>query len=276
MDVRYCSHPDDSKFYTTDELREKYLIEKVFVPDEISLTYSHQDRMIAGGAMPVSKALILTAGDELRADYFLQRRELGVINIGGEGVITLDDKKYTMSSRDGLYVGMGVKKVVFESKDSKNPAKFYLNSAPAHTSYETVHIPFEKANHVPLGDSKNMNKRVINQYIHPSVLKSCQLSMGMTVLEEGSAWNTWPCHTHERRMEVYLYFGLDENDRVFHFMGQPTETRHIVMRNEQAVISPSWSIHCGFATKNYAFIWGMCGENQTFDDMDVCDMKTFR
>ena len=276
MDVRYCSHPDDSKFYTTSELREKYLIEKVFVADEISLTYSHQDRMIAGGAMPVNKVLTLTAGDELRADYFLERRELGVINIGGEGVITLDGVKYRMENRDGLYVGMGTKEVKFESKDSKNPAKFYLNSSPAHTTYPTTHIPFEKANHVALGEEKSMNKRVINQYIHPSVLKTCQLSMGMTVLEEGSGWNTWPCHTHERRMEVYLYFNLGEDDRVFHIMGEPTETRHIIMRNEQAVISPSWSIHCGFATKNYAFIWGMCGENQTFDDMDVCDLKTFR
>lgn len=276
MDVRYCSHPDDSKFYTTEELREKYLIEKVFVADEIPLTYSHQDRMIAGGVMPVTKALALTAGDELRANYFLERRELGVINIGGEGTITLDGKKYIMKNRDGLYVGMGTKEVIFESKDSKNPAKFYINSCPAHVRYETVHIPFEKAIHRPLGDNKMMNKRVINQYIHPDVLKSCQLSMGMTCLEEGNGWNTWPCHTHERRMEVYLYFDLGEDDRVFHMMGEPSETRHIVMKNEQAVISPSWSIHCGFATKNYSFIWGMCGENQTFDDMDVCDLKTFR
>ncbi len=276
MDIRYCSHPEDSKFYTTDELREKYLIEKVFEKDQILLTYSHQDRMIAGGAMPVNKTLELTAGDELRADYFLQRRELGVINIGGEGVITLDGVEYEMHSKDGLYVGMGVKKVEFASKDKDNPAKFYINSSPAHTAYETVHIPFEKAIHRPLGDAASMNKRTINQYIHPDVVKSCQLTMGMTVLEEGSAWNTWPCHTHERRMEVYLYFDLGENDRVFHMMGEPTETRHIVMRNEQAVISPSWSIHCGFATKRYAFIWGMCGENQTFDDMDNCDMKTFK
>ena len=191
--------------------------------------------------------------------------------------LVLDDfKNYVMNNSDGLYVGMGVKKVEFASKDPKNPAKFYLNSSPAHTTYPTTHIPFEKAIHRNLGDSKNMNKRVINQYIHPDVLKTCQLTMGLTVLEEGNAWNTWPCHTHERRMEVYLYFGIGEEDRVFHMMGEPTETRHIVMRNEQAVISPSWSIHCGFATKSYSFIWGMCGENQTFDDMDACDMKTFK
>ncbi len=276
MDIRYCSHPEDSKFYTTDELREKYLIEKVFEDDQILLTYSHQDRMIAGGAKPVNKVLTLTAGDELRADYFLQRRELGVINIGGKGKIILDGKEYEMNEKDGLYVGMGVKDVKFASLDKNHPAKFYINSSPAHTSYETVHIPFEKARKVPLGDEKSMNKRVINQYIHPEVLKSCQLSMGMTCLSEGSSWNTWPCHTHERRMEVYMYFDLGEDDRVFHMMGQPNETRHIVMRNEQAVISPSWSIHCGFATKSYTFIWGMCGENQTFDDMDVCDLKTFK
>ena len=276
MDVRYCSHPEDSKFYTTDELREKYLIEKVFESDQILLTYSHQDRMIAGGAMPVAKTLELTAGDELRAAYFLERRELGIINIGGEGRVILDGEEIVMNHRDGLYVGMGIKKVEFTSVDAKNPAKFYINSSPAHTTYPTVHIPFEKANKRPLGDSKNMNKRVINQYIHPAVLKSCQLTMGLTVLEEGNAWNTWPCHTHERRMEVYLYFGIGEDDRVFHMMGEPTETRHIVMKNEQAVISPSWSIHCGFATRSYAFIWGMCGENQTFDDMDVCDLKTFK
>ena len=276
MDVRYCSHPEDSKFYTTDELREKYLIEKVFESDQILLTYSHQDRMIAGGAMPVAKTLELTAGDELRAAYFLERRELGIINIGGEGRVILDGEEIVMNHRDGLYVGMGIKKVEFTSVDAKNPAKFYINSSPAHTTYPTVHIPFEKANKRPLGDSKNMNKRVINQYIHPAVLKSCQLTMGLTVLEGGNAWNTWPCHTHERRMEVYLYFGIGEDDRVFHMMGEPTETRHIVMKNEQAVISPSWSIHCGFATRSYAFIWGMCGENQTFDDMDVCDLKTFK
>ena len=276
MDVRYCSHPEDSKFYTTDELREKYLIEKVFDDDQILLTYSHQDRMIAGGAKPVNKVIELTAGDELRADYFLQRRELGIINIGGEGTVILDGKEYAMNNSDGLYVGMGVKKVEFASKDPKNPAKFYLNSSPAHTTYPTTHIPFEKAIHRNLGDSKNMNKRVINQYIHPDVLKTCQLTMGLTVLEEGNAWNTWPCHTHERRMEVYLYFGIGEEDRVFHMMGEPTETRHIIMRNEQAVISPSWSIHSGCGTSNYSFIWSMAGENRVFDDMDGIPTTSLR
>lgn len=276
MDVRYCSHPDDSRFYTTDELREKYLIERVFVKDKIPLTYSHQDRMIAGGAMPVTKVLELTAGEELRADYFLQRRELGVINIGGKGKVYLDDQVYELNTKDGLYVGMGIKKVCFESVDSSNPAKFYLNSSPAHMTYPTVKVTPDMANPVKCGDPETLNVRTINQYIHPAVLKSCQLTMGMTVLEKGSAWNTWPCHTHERRMEVYMYFDLQENDRVFHMMGTPEETRHIVMKNEQAVISPSWSIHCGFATRNYTFIWGMCGENQTFDDMDHCDLETFK
>lgn len=276
MDIRYANHPDDSKHYTTDELRRHYLIEKIFVKDEIPLTYSHQDRMIAGGAMPVDQELVLTAGDELRADYFLQRRELGIINIGGDGKVILDGKEYSIKSKEGLYVGMGTKDVRFKSDDKNKPAKFYLNSCPAHMTYPTVHITPDMANPVRLGNKETLNLRTINQYIHPAVLKSCQLTMGMTVLETGSAWNTWPSHTHERRMEVYLYFGLEEDDRVFHMMGQPTETRHLVLRNEQAVISPSWSIHCGFATRNYTFIWGMCGENQTFDDMDVCDLKTFK
>lgn len=269
LDVRYANHPDDSKHYTTSELRKHYLIEKVFVKDDISLTYSHQDRIIAGGAYPVNKELKLEAGDALRAKYFLERRELGIINIGGDGVVTLDGKKYTLHKTDCLYVGMGTKNVLFKSKDKKKPAKFYMCSAPAHKTCPTVYLPIEKAKKVPCGDQEHLNKRVINQFIHSDVLETCQLSMGMTVLEPGSAWNTMPCHTHERRMEVYFYFDLGKDDVVFHLMGQPNETRTIVLKNEQAVISPSWSIHSGFATKNYTFIWGMCGENKTYNDMDV-------
>lgn len=269
LDIRYANHPDDSKHYTTEELRKHYLIENVFVKDDISLTYSHQDRMIAGGAYPVTKTLKLEAGDALRTKYFLERRELGVFNIGGDGKITLDGKEYILHKTDCLYVGMGTKDVVFESLDSKNPAKFYMCSSPAHKSYPTVYLPIEKARKVPTGDQEHLNCRTINQFIHSDVLDTCQLSMGLTILAPGNAWNTMPSHTHERRMEVYFYFELGEDDVVFHLMGQPQEIRTIVIKNEQAVISPSWSIHSGFATKSYAFIWGMCGENKAYDDMDV-------
>lgn len=268
LDIRYANHPDDSKKYDTKELREKYLIEKVFSPDQILLTYSHQDRIIAGGAMPVNGKLALEATKELGSDYFLERREMGVINIGGKGLVLLDGKEYLLDKTDGLYVGMGTKVVEFTSLDKNNPAKFYINSAPAHKTYETVIITKDKANHVQCGEPENLNKRVINQYVHPAVCKSCQLVMGMTELDSTSVWNTMPCHTHERRMEVYLYFNLLEEDFVVHLMGTKEETRHIIMHNEQAVISPSWSIHSGVGTRGYTFIWGMCGENQTFTDMD--------
>jgi 4-deoxy-L-threo-5-hexosulose-uronate ketol-isomerase len=268
LEVRYANHPNDSKHYTTEELRKHYLVEKVFEEDDILLVYSHQDRIICGGVMPVNKELKLETSDELRANFFLERRELGIINIGGDGEVILDGKAYQIKSKDGMYVGMGTKDVVFKSKDRANPAKFYIASSPAHKTYPTYYIDFEKANHRPCGEAKTLNKRVINQYIHPDVCPSCQLAMGMTELAEGSGWNTMPSHTHERRMEVYFYFNLKDDNVVFHMMGQPQETRHIVMNNEQLVISPSWSIHSGIGTSNYTFIWAMCGENQEFDDMD--------
>lgn len=270
MEVRYDTHPNDAMYYTTEELREHYLIENLFEVGKINTVYSHVDRIIVGGATPGSDALKLEAGDELRAQYFLERRELGIINIGAKGKVILDGVEYVLNNKDGLYVGMGTKDVVFESDDANNPAKFYFNSAPAHKTYPTVFIDMEKANKRPIGSMEDSNKRTIYQYIHPAVLKTCQLSMGLTKLEEGSMWNTMPCHTHERRMEVYLYFDLPEDAAVFHLMGQPQETRHIVMHNEQAVISPSWSIHSGVGTHCYTFIWGMVGENQDFDDMDHC------
>ena len=270
MEVRYDTHPNDAMYYTTEELREHYLIENLFETGKINTVYSHVDRIIVGGATPGSDALKLEAGDELRAAYFLERRELGIINIGAPGKVTLDGVEYKLGNKDGLYVGMGTKDVVFESDDAGNPAKFYFNSAPAHKTYPTVFIDMEKANKRPIGAMEDSNKRTIYQYIHPAVLQTCQLSMGLTKLEEGSMWNTMPCHTHERRMEVYLYFDLPEDAAVFHLMGQPQETRHIVMHNEQAVISPSWSIHSGVGTHCYTFIWGMVGENQDFDDMDHC------
>ena len=240
------------------------------------MIYSHSDRMIAGSAMPVNKTLVLESGEETGTDFFLQRRELGIINIGGDGEIIVDGKSYNMVSKDGLYIGAGNKKVEFKSKSNSNPSKFYLNSSPAHKEYPTVHIAFSDTNPVKLGEMKTSNKRTIYQYVHPKVCQSCQLVMGMTVLEEGCVWNTMPCHTHERRMEVYLYFNMDENTRVFHLMGRPDETRHIVMKNEQAVISPSWSIHAASATSSYTFIWGMAGENQTFDDMQMVNLENIK
>jgi len=276
LDIRYANHPDDAEKYNTADLRKHYLIEKLFLPDEIRLTYSHVDRIMAGGIMPAGQTLKLEAGKEMGVEYFLDRREMGVINVGGKGVLSLDGTEHELDSRDGFYIGMGVKDVSFRSVNPSQPAKFYINSAPAHRSCPSVKIDLEKANKVSLGSDENLNKRTIHQFVHPAVCESCQLVMGMTLLEPGSVWNTMPCHTHERRMEVYFYFDMKEDTRVFHLMGKPDETRHIVMTNEQAVISPSWSIHSGVGTSNYTFIWGMCGENQTFDDMDFVSMDDLK
>lgn len=250
FDVRYANHPDDSKRYDTAELRKKYLIEKLFEEDEILLTYSHQDRIIAGGAMPVKKTLSLGTFKELATDYFLERREMGVINIGGAGIITLDGKKYELGHKEGIYIGMGTKEIEFASVKAGAPAKFYINSSPAHKTYPTVKIikPVEGKTAPEgvkycvqrhLGTEAGMNKRTINQFIIGDVCESCQLAMGMTELAEGSGWNTLPSHTHERRMEVYMYFEVPDDQAVIHLMGQPQETRHIIMHNEQAVISPA-------------------------------------
>lgn len=280
MEVRPGANPNDVKNYDTDRLRHDFLIQDVFIPGEIKTIYSQIDRIIVGSATPTDKALKLTAGDELRAAYFLERREMGVINIGGKGSLTLDGVKYDFDYKDGIYIGMGTKEVIFESVDASNPAKFYFNSAPAHKTYPTKFINPERdilpENKKELGCLENANHRTIRKYILPGQIESCQLEMGMTALEPGSVWNTMPCHTHDRRMEVYLYFEVPENDVVFHYMGEPTQTRHIVMRNEEAVISPSWSIHSASATHAYTFIWGMVGENQDFDDMDDVDMKDLR
>jgi len=287
MELRTAASPKDVKHYTTDRLREEFLIDDLFQKDVIKLVYSHIDRIITGSAVPVKETLVLTAGDELRAEYFLQRREMGVINIGGAGVITIDGKEYNVAYKEGMYIGMGAKDISFASVDAANPAKFYLNSAPAHKSYPTVLIKPEGTpedgvvivkdeNKVELGCLADANHRTICKYILPGQVESCQLVMGMTKLEEGSVWNTMPCHTHDRRMEVYLYFDMKDDALVFHYMGEPTETRHIVMKNEQAVISPSWSIHSGCGTRAYTFIWGMVGENQAFDDMDGVAMQDIR
>ena len=276
MRTRYANNPRDSKRYDTEELRENYLVEDIFKDDQIELVYSHVDRIIFGGIKPVYKELKLEAGKEMGVDYFLERRELGIINIGGKAVVTIDGTEYELKEKDGLYVGKGNKEVSFKSVNSEEPAKLYVNSVPAHKEYETVKIDIEKANPVRLGENKTLNKRTIYQYVHPNVCESCQLLMGLTMLEPGNAWNTMPCHTHERRMEVYFYFDMDEDTRVFHLMGEPTETRHLVVKNEECVISPSWSIHSGVGTSNYTFIWGMCGENKTFDDMDNIPMDVLR
>ena len=276
MEVRNASNPKDVKHYTTDRLREEFHIAGLFSKDNFKMVYSHIDRIITAGFMPVYQELKLEAGKELAADYFLQRREMGCINIGGKGIVTVDGTEYVMNPRDGIYIGMGNEEVTFKSVNPEEPAKFYISSCPAHKAYPTVHIDISKAKKVPCGSVEECNKRVINQYIHPEVMPSCQLAMGLTQLEVGSNWNTMPCHTHDRRMEVYLYLDMEEGDAVFHMMGEPKETRHIIMHNEEAVISPSWSIHSGVGTKNYSFIWAMCGENQEFTDMDFVETKDLR
>ncbi len=273
MDIRYSAHPKDVKHYTTQDLRDEFLIENLYRPDQVVAVYSHVDRMVTLGCMPVEETVPIDKGIDVWASfgthYFLERREVGMFNIGGTGTVTVDGTVYELDYKDCLYITMGAKEVHFASADSAKPAKFYMVSAPAHRSYETKLLKIADAAKKPLGDAATSNKRVINQFIHPDVLQTCQLSMGMTVLEEGSVWNTMPAHTHERRMEVYMYFEVPEDQVVFHMMGQGQETRHIVMRNEQAVISPSWSIHAGAGTASYTFIWAMGGENQAFDDMDV-------
>ena len=273
MELRTAVSPRDVAGYNTARLREEFLIQNLFPKDEVKMVYSHIDRIITGGTMPVEKTVTLDAGDELRAEYFLQRREMGIINIGGEGRVTVDGKEYTLRHKDGIYIGRGSREIALSSTDKACPAKFYFNSCPAHKAYPTVYIRPEDCVFQELGTLEKSNHRTIRKYILPGQVESCQLVMGMTTLQPGSVWNTMPCHTHDRRMEVYLYFDMPEDAFVMHFMGEGQETRHIVMRNEEAVISPSWSIHSGAGTQAYTFIWGMVGENQDFDDMDDCAMQ---
>ena len=273
MDIRYSANQKDFNRYTTQEVRAEFLIEKLCCPDELIAVYSHVDRMVTMGCMPVGGAVPIEKGIDVwkvfGSKFFLENRELGVFNIGGEGEITVDGQAFKMMRKDCLYIGRGAKEVLFKSADAGSPAKFYMTSSPAHRSCKTKHIPVESAAKKPVGEKESANKRVIHQYIHPDVVETCQLMMGLTELDTGSVWNTMPAHTHERRMEVYMYFEMPEDQVVFHLMGEGTETRHIVMKSEQAVISPSWSIHSGCGTSNYAFIWAMCGENKEFDDMNV-------
>ena len=272
MDIRYSTNQRDFKHYSTEELRNEFLIPKLFVPDDSTAVYSHIDRIVTMGIMPVKKAVKLDQNIDcwknFGVNYFLERRELGIINIGGSGIVTADGTKYKVGHECGLYLSMGTKDVTFEAEAPSDPPKFYMCSTPAHCACPSTLIPFEKAIHRKLGSDATSNKRTINQFIHPDLLKTCQLSMGLTILEPGSVWNTMPAHTHERRMEVYMYFNIPKDNVVFHFMGEGKETRHIIMHNEQAVINPSWSIHAGCGTANYAFIWAMAGENRAFDDMD--------
>jgi len=278
MEIRQPIHSDHARTLDTTGLRQQFLVETMFKPDEATLTYSQIDRIIVGGIQPVTQAVRFSPelGRHTGTDFFLQRRELGLINIGGAARVTVDGQVYDIAPREALYVGQGAKEIVFESVDPQQPAKLYFNSAPAHTSYPTRKITQAQASPETLGSAETSNRRTIYKYLVPDVLPTCQLLMGLTQLEPGSLWNTMPCHTHARRMEVYFYFDMSEQAAVFHMLGEPTETRHLVVRNEQAVISPSWSIHSGVGTQAYTFIWGMVGENQVFKDMDHVPMTTLR
>ncbi len=277
MEFRQAASSEATKSYDTEKLRKEYLVESLFVPGELKLVYSHVDRYIIGGVVPTGGSVALEVDLKLiGAAFFLERRELGIVNIGGAGTVTADGVDYAMDGKDCLYIGRGTRAVSFASADAANPAKYYLISAPAHTTYPTVKAALSEATPQHLGSITNSNERTIYKYIHEDGIKSCQLMLGMTLLKPGNMWNTMPAHTHERRSEVYLYFDMPEDGVVFHMMGEPQETRHLVVRNEQAVISPSWSIHSGVGTSNYTFIWAMAGENQSFSDMDMIPMKALR
>lgn len=275
-DVRYACSPKEAKSMDTSLLRSEFLIDKVFVADEVNLTYTHFDRFIAGGVMPVSKPIVLETIDPLKSQYFLERREVGIINVGGSGSVYVDGEEFVLQFKEALYIGKDNKDIKFVSRDKSDPAKFYLNSAPAHISYPTKKITKNEAEIVTLGSLETSNHRTINKLIVAGIVETCQLQMGMTELKTGSVWNTMPAHVHDRRMEVYYYFELPEEQAVCHFMGEPNETRHIWMNNEQAVISPPWSIHAGAATSNYTFIWGMAGENMDYGDMDACAIQDLK
>lgn len=276
FDVRFACSPEEVKRMTTQQLRAHFLIEDVFTEETIRLTYSHYDRLIVGGAMPVEKSLALLPIEPLKAEYFLERREIGIINTGGEGYVLVDGEMFNLHFKDALYVGRGAREVIFSSKDPELPAKFYLNSAPAHQAFPHKKVTVKEAEKVELGSLETANHRVINKLLIHSVVETCQLQMGMTELKHGSVWNTMPAHVHDRRMEAYFYFEVQDGQSVSHFMGEPQETRHIWMQNDQAVISPPWSVHAGAGTSNYTFIWGMAGENLDYDDMDKWKITELR
>ncbi|WP_196604446.1 5-dehydro-4-deoxy-D-glucuronate isomerase [Pectinatus haikarae] len=272
MDIRYSTNQNDFKNYTTEKIRNEFLIEKIFTENNVNSYYSHVDRVIILGCMPTTEEIAIDKGIDVWKNfgtkYLLERREIGIFNVGHSGRITADGAEFELKYKDCLYISMGTKEVSFKSVDSAAPAKFYMISTPAHKRCKTTFLSINDAKKVPCGDAQTANSRTINQFIHPDVLETCQLSMGMTALNTGNVWNTMPAHTHERRMEVYFYFEVPKDNAVFHMMGEPKQTRHIIMHNEQAVISPSWSIHSGCGTSNYTFIWAMAGENKAFDDMD--------
>ncbi|MCR4437458.1 MAG: 5-dehydro-4-deoxy-D-glucuronate isomerase [bacterium] len=276
MEIRYPADPIRFRRMTTEETRDSFLVDTLFVPEEVVLLYSEVDRAVIGSAVPVTRPLRLGASKELAASYFCERREVGVLNAGETGMVTVDGEIYELHNKDMLYIGQGARDVSFESERPEDPAAFYLLSFPAHAALPTRKMAMEEAEAVYLGQAATCNERTIYKYIHPGGIKSCQLVMGVTVLAQGSNWNTMPPHTHERRTEIYLYFDMAEETRVFHFMGEPEETRHIVVANRQAVISPSWSIHAGVGTGPYSFCWAMGGENQAFEDMDAVEMARLR
>jgi len=276
MEIRNAVHPKHAAAFTTEEARAQFLINNLFSANETKLVYSYDDRLIVGGICPLNAQTLQVDEKIIGASSLLERREMGVFNIGGAGTISVDGDVYQMGPRDGLYIGMGARDLVFSSDNQEAPAKYYLNCAPAHSTYPTCKITFDDAEPIHLGEMAQSNKRTIRKYIHPDGVKSCQLVMGMTTLETGCIWNTMPVHTHPRRIEAYFYFDMDAESIVFHFMGEPSETRHVVIRNEEAVLSPSWSIHSGAGTSNYTFIWGMVGENQTFTDMDGVPMSDLK
>lgn len=276
FEVRYAASPQDVKMYDTKRLREEFLIQNLMEADKVNLVYTHYDRYIAGGVVPVKNSLKLETIEPLKSDYFLERRELGIINVGGSGSVTVNGTKYELAYKEALYIGRENKEVIFNSDDAANPAKFYLNSAPAHKIFPTKKVSQQDAEIVELGSMETANARTIRKLIVNSVVESCQVQMGMTELKTGSVWNTMPAHVHDRRMEVYFYFEVPEDQAVCHFMGEPQETRHIWMANNEAVISPPWSIHSGSGTSNYTFIWGMAGENLDYGDMDFCKINELK
>ena len=276
MEQRYHNSAKEVSTMTTAETRANFLVDGLMQPNELKFVYSHYDRVIVGSAVPVNEAIFLGNYPNLRADYFLERRELGIINIGGPGEVTVDGVNYEVNKLDCLYAGKGSEQVIFKSLDKANPAKYYLLSSPAHQVYPTRLLKKEEATPVSIGSAETSNARTIYKYIHLEGIRSCQLVMGLTVLSTGSVWNTMPSHTHDRRMEMYFYFDVQPGQVVLHLMGQPQETRHLVMQNEEAVISPPWSIHSGCGTANYSFIWGMAGENQVYTDMDPVAINELR
>ncbi|GMA60194.1 5-dehydro-4-deoxy-D-glucuronate isomerase [Alicyclobacillus fastidiosus] len=276
MEIRYTTNPTDFSQYGTKRIRDEFLITNLFQVGKVRTVYSHNDRVVLGGAVPTTEPLTLKAHEALKTSYFLERRELGIVNIGNNGVVSVDGESYDLDTGSCLYVGLGNKYIQFESVNEEEPAKFYIVSTTAHCTYPTTKVDITTAQAYELGTTEESNQRILYRFIHAEGVKSCQLMLGMTVLKPNNMWNTMPAHTHDRRMEAYLYFGLPEDSKVFHFMGKPDETRHLVVSNEEAVISPSWSIHSGVGTHNYTFIWAMAGENYTFEDMDAVKMEDLR